>query len=146
VWEILRDAGFDPVPERDSQTWSAFLRGQTQAILAADSFETRTLTGARLYVFAVIEYATRRVRILGATAHPTAVWTTELARNLVMDLEDASVKVKYLIRDRDCKYTAAVEPPRLPGHVARQPRWAGAASRSPRPRTAVAAPSTPGTP
>ena len=106
VWEILRNAGIDPVPERDRQSWAAFLRGQAHAILAADFFETRTLIGARLYVFAVIEHATRRVRVLGATAHPTAAWTTQLARNLVMDLHDAGTTVKYLIRDRDSRYTA----------------------------------------
>ena len=109
VWEILRNAGIDPVPERDRQSWAAFLRGQAHAILAADFFETRTLIGARLYVFAVIEHATRRVRVLGATAHPTAAWTAQLARNLVMDLHDASTTVKYLIRDRDSRYTTAFD-------------------------------------
>jgi transposase len=109
VWEILKDNGIDPVPERDRQTWATFLRGQAHAILAADFFETRTLTGARLYIFAVIEHATRRVRVLGATAHPTAAWTTQLARNLVMDLQDAGVPVKYLIRDRDSRYTTAFD-------------------------------------
>jgi putative transposase len=109
VWEILKDAGVDPVPERDRPTWTAFLRGQAHAILAADFFETRTLTGARLYVFAVIEHTTRRVRVLGATAHPTATWTTQLARNLVMDLQDAGATVRYQIRDRDNRYTAAFD-------------------------------------
>jgi putative transposase len=71
VWEILKAHGVEPSPQRDRQTWATFLRGQAHAILAADFFETRTLTGARLYVFAVIEHATRRVRVLGATAHPT---------------------------------------------------------------------------
>jgi putative transposase len=63
----------------------------------------------RLYVFAVIEHATRRVRILGATAHPTATWTTQLAGNLAMDLQDAGTTVKYLVRDRDSRYTAAFD-------------------------------------
>jgi putative transposase len=106
VWEVLKDTGIDPVPQRDRQTWPTFLRSQAHAILAADFFETRTLTGARLYVFAVIEHATRRVRVLGATAQPTAAWATQLARNLVMDLQDAGTTVKYLIRDRDKRYTA----------------------------------------
>jgi putative transposase len=109
VWEILKTNGIEPAPERDHQTWTGFLRGQAHAILAADFFETRTLTGARLYVFAVIEHATRRVRVLGATAHPTAAWTTQLARNLVMDLQDAGATVKYLIRDRDSRYSAAFD-------------------------------------
>jgi hypothetical protein len=81
VWEILHRKGIEPAPQHDRQTRSTFPRGQAQAILAADFFETRPLTGARRYVFAVIEHATRRVRVLGATAHPTAAWTTQLARN-----------------------------------------------------------------
>jgi len=109
VWKILKDAGIDPAPGRDRLTWPAFLRGQAHAILAADFFETRTLTGGRLYVFAVIEHATRRVRTLGVTAHPTAIWTTQLARNLVMDLQDAGATMKYLVRDRDSKYTSAFD-------------------------------------
>jgi putative transposase len=95
VWEILQRNGIEPAPRRDRQTWAAFLRSQAHVIIAADFFETRTLSGARLYVFAVIEHATRRVRVLGATAHPTAAWTTQLARNLVMDLQDAGATVKY---------------------------------------------------
>jgi putative transposase len=109
VWEILQRNGIEPAPQRDHQTWAGFLRGQAHAILAADFFETRTLTGARLYVFAVIEHATRRVRVLGVTAHPTAAWTTQLARNLIMDLQDAGATVKYLVRDRDSRYTATFD-------------------------------------
>ena len=86
---ILRDAGIDPAPERTSATWASFLRSQAGALLACDFFETVTLTGARLYVLAVIEHATRRIRILGATPHPAASWVAQAAKNLVMDLEDA---------------------------------------------------------
>jgi transposase InsO family protein len=109
VWEILKTHGIPPAPDRDSLTWATFLRSQAHALLAADFFEISTLTGTRLYVFAVIEHATRRIRILGATAHPTAAWTTQMARNLVMDLQDAHATVRYLIRDRDSKYTAAFD-------------------------------------
>jgi transposase len=104
VWEILKDAGVDPAPERTNSTWATFLRSQAQALIAADFFETVTLTGDRLYVLAVIEHDTRRVRILGVTPHPTAAWVAQAARNLVMDLEDTSCQIKHLIRDRDGKY------------------------------------------
>jgi putative transposase len=104
VWEILKDAGIDPAPERTSITWAAFLRSQAQAVLAADFFEVVTLTGQHMHVLAVIEHATRRVRLLGATAHPTAAWVTQAVRNLAIDLEDAGSRARYLIRDRDGKY------------------------------------------
>ncbi|WP_245790816.1 integrase core domain-containing protein [Streptomyces monashensis] len=109
VWEILREHGIPPAPERQSTTWAAFLRSQADALLACDFFETLTLTGVRLYVFAVIEHSTRRIRILGATAHPTAEWTVQLGRNLIMDLQDASSQACFLIRDRDSRFTQAFD-------------------------------------
>jgi transposase len=106
VWEIVQTAGIDPAPQRASTTWAAFLRSQAEAIIAADFLETVTLTGTRLYVLAVIEHASRRVRILGATAHPTAASIIQAARNLAMDLRDAGCQIRYVIRDRDGKYPA----------------------------------------
>ena len=67
---------------RSSPTWAGFLRSPAGALLACDFFETVTLSGARLHVLAVIEHASRRIRILGATARPTASWVTHAARNL----------------------------------------------------------------
>lgn len=90
----------NPAPERACSTWTDFLRSQAQALLACDFLETVTLTGTRLYVLAVIEHANRRVRVLGATAHPTASWVAQAAKNLVMDLEDAGCRAQFLIRDR----------------------------------------------
>ncbi|MFB9579903.1 integrase core domain-containing protein, partial [Streptomyces yanii] len=98
-----------PAPERQSTTWADFLRSQADGLLACDLFETRTLTGARLYVFAVIEHSSRRVRILGTTAHPSAEWIVQLGRNLLMDLQDAGSRAKFLIRDRDSKFTTAFD-------------------------------------
>ncbi len=104
IWEILRTAGIDPAPQRTTTTWADFLHSQAEALLACDFFETVTLTGTRLHVLALIEHTSRRIRILGATAHPTADWVTQAARNLVMDLEDAGHRTRFLIRDRDGKY------------------------------------------
>ena len=104
VWEILNEAGIDPAPDRSSTTWAGFLRSQAEALLACDFFETVTLTGTRTFVLAVIEHHSRRIRMLGATAHPCASWVTQATRNLVMDLQDAGCWPRFLIRDRDGKF------------------------------------------
>jgi transposase InsO family protein len=106
VWQILREAGIDPAPDRSATTWADFLRSQANALLAADFIETVRLTGMRMYILAIIEHASRRIRILGATGHPTARWVTQAARNLAMDLEEAGSAARYLIRDRDGKFPA----------------------------------------
>ena len=86
VWEILKSAGIDPAPRRSGVAWSQFLRSQAEAILACDFFTADLLDGTQAYVLAVIEHATRRIRILGVTLHPTGEWTAQQARNLLMDL------------------------------------------------------------
>ncbi|ADI13134.1 hypothetical protein SBI_10016 [Streptomyces bingchenggensis BCW-1] len=63
VWKILKDAGVDPAPDRSSSTWASFLHSQADALLACDFFEAVTLSGARMYVLAVIEHSSRRIRI-----------------------------------------------------------------------------------
>ena len=88
VWEILKNAGIDPAPLRTAPTWSLFLRSQAEAILACDFFTTDLLDGTQAYVLAVIEHASRRIRILGVTLHPTGEWTAQQARNLLMDLAE----------------------------------------------------------
>ncbi|EXU66745.1 integrase [Streptomyces sp. PRh5] len=104
VWEILKEAGIDPAPERDSSTWATFLRSQADALLACDFMETITLSAGRMYVLVVIEHGSRRIRVLDAAAHPTATWVAQAAKNLVMDLEDLGCRARFMIRDRDGKF------------------------------------------
>jgi putative transposase len=89
VWQILKDAGIDPAPRRDGPGWAEFLRSQAQGILALDFFTADLLNDTKVYVLAVIEHGSRRVRVLDATEHPVQSWVVQQARNLLMDLGDA---------------------------------------------------------
>jgi putative transposase len=109
VWQILKRAGIDPAPRRDGPGWAEFLRSQAQGILALDFFTADLLNGTKVYVLAVIEHGTRRVRILGATENPVQCWVVQQARNLLMDLEDAGMGVKFVLHDRDASFTAAFD-------------------------------------
>ncbi len=108
VWRILKDAGISPAPRRDGPGWAEFLRSQAQGILALDFFTVDLLNGTKVYVLAVIEHGTRRIRVLGATGNPVQSWVVQQARNL-MDLEDAEMSVKFVLHDRDASFTAAFD-------------------------------------
>jgi len=109
IWEILKKAGIDPAPGRSGPAWPRFPRSQAEAILACDFFTADLLDGTEAYVLAVIEHATRRIRILGVTLHPTGEWTAQQARNLVMDLGEQAHRVKFMIRDRGSNFTTAFD-------------------------------------
>src|SRR5207237_10334227 len=107
VWEILKNAGIHPAPRRAGATWRQFLRSQAEAILACDFFTADLLDGTQAYVLAVIEHATRRIRILGVPVHPTGACTAQQARTLALDLGDQAHRVKFMIRDRGSNFTTA---------------------------------------
>jgi putative transposase len=109
VWEILNNAGIPPAPRRAGPTSAQFLRGQAEAILATDFFTVDLLDGTSAYLLAVIEHVTRRIRILGVTDHPNDSWVTQMGRNLLMDLDGRAESIKFLLRDRDTKFTAAFD-------------------------------------
>jgi transposase len=109
VWEILKASGIGPARRLTGPTWSQFLRSQAGAILASDFFTADLLDGTQAYVLAVIEHASRRIRILGVTQHPTGEWTTQQARNLLMDLGEQAHRVKFMIRDRGSNFTTAFD-------------------------------------
>jgi putative transposase len=109
VWDILHANGIDPAPRRSGPTWRQFLTTQAHGIIAVDFFHIDTALGNRLYALVFLEHATRRLHIAGVTTHPTRGWTTQQARNLATELGVRLSSMRFLLRDRDGKYSPAFD-------------------------------------
>jgi putative transposase len=109
VWQILHDAGIDPAPRRKGPTWKQFLTAQARGILAVDFVHVDTVLLRRIYALIVIEHGTRHVHLAGITTNPDGAWTTQAARNLLMDLEQLTTSVKFLIRDRAGQFAGSFD-------------------------------------
>lgn len=109
VWKILTAAGVAPARRRAGPTWREFLTAQTDAIIACDFLHIDLVDLRRVYALVFLEHGTRRLHIAGVTAHPTAQWTAQQARNLAFDEGMRLEPLRFLIRDRDSKYTESFD-------------------------------------
>jgi putative transposase len=109
VWDILRRHGIEPSPARSGPTWSEFLQAQATTVLACDFFTVDTVLLRRLYVLFILEIDTRRIYLAGVTSNPVGEWVTQQARNLTSEFTERSRKFKFLIRDRDTKFTTSFD-------------------------------------
>jgi putative transposase len=109
IRRVIKRLRIPPAPNRDSDTpWRQFLRTHARTMLACDFFTMDcAVTLKRVHVFFVIKVATRYVHVLGTTSHPDGPWTTQQARNLLIDLGDRTADLRFLVRDRAGQFTSS---------------------------------------
>jgi len=106
---LLRAARLGPAPRRSGPNWSEFLRAQADGIIACDFFSVETAWLRTLYVLVFIELGSRRIYFSPSTAHPDSAWVSQQARNLVMNFDARPSPVRFLIRDRDTKFSRSFD-------------------------------------
>jgi transposase InsO family protein len=142
VRNILAKAGVPPAPQRDRQSWRAFLQAHGESILACDFFTVDTVWLRRLYVLVFLSIGSRRIEYLACTSNPDTAWMLQQTRNLLMELEDRDRRVRFLIHDRDTKFPRAFDavlatdgikiirtPVQAPNANAHMERWVGSVRR-----------------
>jgi transposase InsO family protein len=142
VRNVLARAGLSPAPERGASSWRSFLRQHGNTIVACDLFTVDTVWLRRLYVLFFVSIGTRRVEYVACTSKPNTVWMTQQARNLLMDLDDRSQRPRFVIHDRDTKFSHAFDaifrsesieiirtPVQAPNANAHAERWVGSVRR-----------------
>jgi putative transposase len=142
VRSVLADVGIPPAPQRDRQSWRSFLRRQGASMLACDFLTVDTVWLRRPYVLVFLSIGSRRVEYLACTSNPDTAWMLQQARNLLMDLDDRGRQVRFLVHDRDSKFSAAFDavfasegvriirtPVRAPNANAHVERWVGSVRR-----------------
>jgi putative transposase len=142
VAKLLRQAGVPPAGARTQLSWRKFLRAHAESIIACDFFTVDTLWLGRLYVLFFLELGTRRVHCAGCTANPDGRWIAQQARQLAWSLSERETPARFLIHDRDSKFSRAFDevfrsegveiirtPFRAPQANAFAERWVGTVRR-----------------
>ncbi len=109
IRSLLRTARAGPAPRRTGPSWTEFLRAQASGIIACDFFTVETAWLCTLYVLLFIELGSRRIYLSPSTAHPDSPWVTQQARNLALNRDDRPTAIRFLIRDRDTKFSTSFD-------------------------------------
>jgi putative transposase len=142
VRTILISEGLPPAPRRDELSWRDFLRQHAATTLACDFFTVESAWLKRIYVLFFLSLQSRRIEFVACTPNPTGAWVTQQARNLMMTVDERQQPLRFLIHDRDCKFSGGSDhvfqsegitvirtPIQAPNANAYAERWVGSVRR-----------------